>query len=92
LIFNEKLRRRLAAKALEEVETKYSWPVVVEQLEAVYHKISKEEIDTVCRSKYNMSNSLADADLSCRFRKDLRLLRFLVFSFFPKKVVGCRSE
>lgn len=74
LISNGKLRQRLAKKAMDEVETKYSWPVVAEQLEAVYHKISKKEIDRGWESKYDMGNTLADADLSCRFRKDPHLL------------------
>ncbi|HEA28719.1 MAG TPA: glycosyltransferase family 1 protein [Leeuwenhoekiella sp.] len=74
LIYNEKLRRKLVEKALREVETKYSWPVVAEQLEAVYLNISNEKIDSGWQSKYNMKNTLADADLSCRFRKDPHLL------------------
>ncbi|MGB3775166.1 MAG: glycosyltransferase family 4 protein [Leeuwenhoekiella sp.] len=74
LISDKELRLKLAGNAKKDVETNYSWPVVAEQLETVYNTISKEEIDTDWVSKYDMSNTLADADLSCRFRKDPHLL------------------
>ena len=74
LILNEKLREKLAKTAKKEVENKYSWPVVAEQLDAVYQKIFEENIDTEWQSKYDTSTTLADADLSCRFRKDPHLL------------------
>ncbi|WP_031427123.1 glycosyltransferase family 4 protein [Flavimarina sp. Hel_I_48] len=74
LISDEELRRKLAENAKKEVETKYSWPVVAEQLETVYKKISEEKIDTDWLEKYNISDRLEDADLSCRFRKNPHLL------------------
>lgn len=74
LISDEELRRKLAENAKKVVENKYSWPVVAEQLETVYKKISEEKVDTDWQEKYDISDRLEDADLSCRFRKDPHLL------------------
>ena len=74
LISDHDLRQKLAEKAENEVKTRYSWPVVAEQLEGVYKKLSKEKVDTEWQAKYNINNTLEDADLSCRFREDPHLL------------------
>ena len=74
LIYDKSLRERLAVTAKAEVKQKYSWPVVAEQLEQVYLKLAREPVDTGWMQKYTLKNTVAEADLSCRFRQEPHLL------------------
>lgn len=60
--------------AKTEVREKYSWPVVAEQLEAIYVDVAKKPLYHAWTEIYNMNSTVEDADLSCRFRQVPHLL------------------
>ncbi len=74
LIHNKELRDKLVETAKTEVKEKYSWPVVAEQLEAVYLKLSLQPMDHNWMDMYNMATTVDQADLSCQFRQKPHLL------------------
>ena len=68
------LRRQLAATALEEVRTTYSWPVVAAQIEGEYQRLQGTAIDTSWTDIIMVQEQARTADLSCRFRTQPHLL------------------
>ncbi len=69
------LRRRLAARALHEVRTLYSWPAVVRTIEGVYEDVAGDPADHAWTADYDVCGATVDAsDLSCRFRAQPHLL------------------
>ena len=74
MLHDEAYRVGLAQRAYEEVLSKYSWPVVAEQLEGIYRQVRSTELDHAWQGIYNIESTVAEADLSCRFRPDPHLL------------------
>ncbi len=74
MLHDEAHRIALGQRAYEEVISQYSWPVVAEQLEGVYRAVSRTELKHAWQEIYNIEATVADADLSCRFRQDPHLL------------------
>lgn len=69
------LRRKLAARALEEARTIYSWPAVARTIAGVYEDLVDDPVDVSWTSVYDAeAASVALADLSCRFRAQPHLL------------------
>ena len=74
LLADESLRRRLAERALDDVRTKYSWPVVAEQIEGVYRSLIGKDVDDSWTDIIRVDERVEDNDLSCRFRTEPQLL------------------
>ncbi len=74
MLHDETYRVELARRAYEEVLSKYSWPVVAEQLEGIYRKVRNTELDHTWQETFDIESTVAEADLSCRFRQDPHLL------------------
>lgn len=74
LLTDADLRKRLAIHAHREVHEKYSWPVVAEQFEKLYQRLSQRPVDGSWTDIISTDESVADADLSCRFRTQPALL------------------
>ena len=74
VIQNETLRRKLAVNALAEIGETYAWPVIARRLEARLQALSGIAPDNAWAARYNPLRSIADADLSCRFRAAPHLL------------------
>ena len=67
LLDDAPLRARLAARALEEARTLYSWPVIARQIAGVYEGLLGTEPDTDWRQA-------EPPDMACRFRAAPHLL------------------
>ena len=74
MIHNDDYRLRLARQAYDDVLTKYSWPVVAEQLESIYRRLVGTEVDHEWKDYIDIDMDVEEADLSCRFRQDPHLL------------------
>ena len=74
MIHDDAYRVRLAKQAYDDVLTKYSWPVVAEQLEGIYQKMITTNVDNGWKEQLDTNATLEQADLSCRFRQDPHLL------------------
>lgn len=68
------LRRRLAENALQEIQTKYRWPVIAEQIVARLERVCASAPDDSWTHDYDPATSLASADPTCRFRQSPHLL------------------
>ncbi|MEJ7637395.1 MAG: glycosyltransferase family 4 protein [Singulisphaera sp.] len=69
------LRHRLAARALDEVRTLYSWPAVVRTIQGVYEDVAGDPADHAWTADYDVCGATVDtSDLSCRFRAQPHLL------------------
>ena len=66
--------RRLATRALEDVRRLYSWEAVGGRIEAVYGELRGTRPDDGWTDLYDPASTVADADLSCRFRPAPHLL------------------
>ena len=74
LLDDEQLRFDLTRTAHREVRTRYAWPVVAEQIEAIYTELQGQPIDTRWTDIISIDEQVEDADLSCRFRTEPHLL------------------
>ena len=74
MLEDEPLRQRLAKTALDDVRDLYRWPVVARQIEDCYADILKTSPDNTWSDFYTPGRTLAEADLSCRFRQQPHLL------------------
>ncbi len=74
MLHDEVYRVRVAQRAYEEVISRYSWPVVAEQLEGIYQAVRNTELGHAWQGIYDIESTVAEADLSCRFRQDPHLL------------------
>ncbi len=74
LLEDDVLRKRLAENALEDVRTKYSWPVVAAQIEEVYERLIGKTVDTSWTDIISVAERVEDQDLTCRFRTAPQLL------------------
>ncbi|NJC28164.1 glycosyltransferase family 4 protein [Neolewinella antarctica] len=74
LLDDETLRTKLARAAYQEVQEKYSWPVVGEQIEGLYERLQGQKVDTSWTKIIQANEVVEDADLSCRFRTQPHLL------------------
>jgi glycosyltransferase involved in cell wall biosynthesis len=74
MIRNSDYRYAIARNAYEEVMRQYSWPVVAEQLENIYHEIRHQPARHGWRNTFDVSAGVEEADLSCRFRAQPHLL------------------
>lgn len=74
LIEDDALRQRLAETALTEINENYAWPVIARRLEARLRALSGVSPDNRWTERYDPNRSLADADLSCRYRAAPHLL------------------
>ena len=74
LLDDPQLRRRLAENALREIETKYRWPVIARQILGRLEHARSLPPDNRWTTSYDPDTSLADTDLTCRFRKYPHLL------------------
>ena len=74
LLEDQTLRQRLAATALDDVRNLYRWPVVAKQIEDCYRGILTTSPDNTWSDFYTPGRTLAEADLSCRFRQQPHLL------------------
>jgi glycosyltransferase involved in cell wall biosynthesis len=68
------LRRKLAEKAIEEIRTKYRWPVIARQIMDRLEHIRSQPPDNRWTNSYDPATSVTDADLTCRFRQAPHLL------------------
>lgn len=68
------LCRRLAENALKEIQTKYRWPVIAAQIVERLHHICSHPPDNRWTESYDPETTLANADLTCRFRQFPHLL------------------
>jgi len=75
LLDDAPLRRRLAARALDEVRTLYCWPAVARTIGRVYEEVADAPVDDSWAGLYDSGTAtVATADLSCRFRAQPHLL------------------
>ena len=74
MLHDDAYRIGLAQRAYEEVLSKYSWPVVAQQLEEIYHDVRRTKLDHAWQETFDIEATVAKADLSCRFRQDPHLL------------------
>lgn len=75
LVGDPELRARLANASMREIETKYRWPVIAEQIVARLEAIRSHEPDNRWTESYDPATAtVKTADLSCRFRKEPHLL------------------
>ena len=74
LLNDAPLRRRLAAQALDDVRRLYSWEAVGATIQDVYGALRGTTPDPSWTGVYNPKRTVADADLSCRFREAPHLL------------------
>ena len=74
MLHDDAYRIGLAQRAYEEVLSKYSWPVVAQQLEEIYHDVRRTKLDHAWQKTFDIEATVAEADLSCRFRQDPHLL------------------
>ena len=74
MLHDDAYRIGLAQRAYEEVLSKYSWPVVAQQLEEIYHDVRRTKLDHAWQKTFDIEATVAKADLSCRFRQDPHLL------------------
>ena len=68
------LRRRLAARGLEDARTLYSWRAVGAQIQDVYERLRGTTPDPSWTEIYDPKRTVADADPTCRFRPAPHLL------------------
>ncbi|MDZ7621557.1 MAG: glycosyltransferase family 4 protein [Candidatus Competibacteraceae bacterium] len=75
LLDDADLRHRLASCALDEVRTRYDWPVVAAQIAGIYHDLQGQPVPADWVRTYDAQQRyLSGADISCRFRADPHLL------------------
>lgn len=74
LISDPPLRQRLAENALSEVRQKYQWPLVAGQLVERLEAVRLEAPDNRWVSLYDQTQTVDEADMSCRFRAAPHLL------------------
>ncbi len=74
MLHDEPYRVGLAQRAYKEVISRYSWPVVAQQLEGIYREVRDIRLDHAWQEIYNIEATVAEADLGCRFRQDPHLL------------------
>ena len=74
MLHDEAYRVGVAQRAYDEVLNKYAWPVVAEQLEGIYREVGRAAPDHNWQEVYSIETTVAEADLSCRFRQDPHLL------------------
>ena len=74
LIGDRALRRRLAENALSEVQQKYQWPIVAGQVVERLEAVRTQKPDDRWTDLYDPSQTVDQADMSCRFRAAPHLL------------------
>ena len=74
LLDDDSLRKTLAARALDEVRTYYSWSAVARRIESIYHEVAGSPVDHSWTDHYDAGATVRTADLSCRFRAQPHLL------------------
>ena len=74
LLTDGTLRERLATAALAEVRSTYSWPIVAARITDLYRELSEQSIDESWTDIISTEETVAEADLSCRFRSQPHLL------------------
>lgn len=74
LIDDAPLRHRLAENAIQEIRTKYRWPVIAQQILDRLEHVRAHPPDNRWTERYDPASSLIDADLSCRYRQAPHLL------------------
>ncbi len=69
------LRARLAARALDEARTLYSWTSVTRTIEGIYEDVAGDPVDDAWTADYDVCGAtVGGSDLSCRFRAQPHLL------------------
>jgi glycogen synthase len=74
MIDNAPLRHQLAENAIQEIRTKYRWPVIAEQILARLEHVRSHLPDDRWTASYDPTTTLAEADLTCRYRQAPHLL------------------
>lgn len=74
LLDDAPLRRRLAENALGEIGAKYRWPVIARRIVGRLEHARSLPPDNRWTTSYDPATSMADSDLTCRFRKHPHLL------------------
>jgi glycogen synthase len=74
LIDDAPLRHRLAENAIQEIRTKYRWPVIAQQILQRLEHVRSHPPDNRWTESYDPTTSLADVDLTCRYRQAPHLL------------------
>ena len=74
LIDDAPLRQRLAENAIQEIRTKYRWPVIAQQILDRLDHVRSLPPDNRWTESYDPASTLADADLTCRYRQAPHLL------------------
>ena len=74
MMHDDDYRTRVAQQAYQDVLTKYSWPVVAQQLEKIYRKLISTDVDQRWKEQLDINAGVEAADLSCLFRQEPHLL------------------
>lgn len=74
ILDDEELRRKLAGNALQEIQAKYRWPVIVQEIVERLHHVSAHEPNNSWTEFYDPATTVTDADPTCRFRQSPHLL------------------
>lgn len=74
LLDDAPLRRRLAENSLQEIQTKYRWPVIAGQIMDRLEHVRSQAPDNGWTANYDPASSRAEADPTCRFRQFPHLL------------------
>ena len=74
MLTDDDLRVGIATRAYEEVQRKYSWPVVARQIVEEYERVLEIPVDTDWQSIISTQELAVNSDQSCRFRAEPHLL------------------
>lgn len=74
ILEDQPLRLKLAANALNEIETKYKWERIAVVLESLLEKNINKNPNNTWIDHFNINKTVLDADLACRFRNAPHLL------------------
>jgi glycosyltransferase involved in cell wall biosynthesis len=74
LLDDPELRYRLATAAMEEIESKYKWSAIALNINNILKNNLQKTPDNQWIETYKPTTTIADADLTCRFRQTPHLL------------------
>lgn len=74
LLDSPALRHKLATAALREIETKYQWSAIALNISTILQNNLQKKPDNRWTATYKPTTTIADADLTCRFRQTPHLL------------------
>lgn len=74
LLDDAPLRRQLAESAMREIDTKYRWPIIAQQIVGRLEYVKALSPDNRWTAAYDPETALPEVDLTCRFRQSPHLL------------------